>query len=140
MNYQKPEYYIPPVDAAPAEPPIPSTPDKASITAVVNAADNIADKIVPGHNINISGMRIKITPDDEEGLGVFFVPCSGGIPALATNSPETNERNLLTVKVPENLPEGDYLLRVITRYSGTNLLKYHRSIDYNNILTCKKEE
>ncbi|MDR2534161.1 MAG: DUF4469 domain-containing protein [Tannerellaceae bacterium] len=138
MNYKKPEFYIPPLDASPAEQPIPAPPDKASIASVDNVVNNKHNSITPGHNVIISGIRIKITPDDEIGLGVFFIPCSGEPPVLAPNPPETNDRNMLTVKVPETLPEGEYLVRIITRYSGTNLLKYHRSIDYDKVLTCKK--
>ncbi|MDR2499241.1 MAG: DUF4469 domain-containing protein [Tannerellaceae bacterium] len=139
----RPEYYVPPpasyVNNSPPPKKIIAQPSEAFVDAVVDILSERADLLVPGREIRITGTRIKVTPDDEEGLGVFFVPKTRKRAPFAS-SPliSINERALLHAQVPNDLPQGSYILRIVTRYSGTNLLKHHRVIDYKNIVSCEE--
>ncbi|MDR2929021.1 MAG: DUF4469 domain-containing protein, partial [Cytophagaceae bacterium] len=84
-------------------------------------------------DIRIEGDKLKIAPDGEEGLGVFFVNADGeAIPVtrrLTQNDPKT-----LIARVPA-LPSGQYTLRVVTRYTrGADLLNEPRIIEYDRLL------
>jgi hypothetical protein len=85
--------------------------------------------ITPDEDLLIAGDKLKVTPDDEAGLGVFFVDAQG------TDHPVTHRltENLpskLIVRVPALVP-GAYTLKVVTRFSNsTTLLKEPRAISY----------
>ncbi|MDR2927072.1 MAG: DUF4469 domain-containing protein, partial [Cytophagaceae bacterium] len=87
-------------------------------------------------DIRIEGDKLKIAPDGEEGLGVFFVGDSGEtIPV--TRRFTQNDPKTLIARVPA-LPSGQYMLRVVTRYSnGTTLLNTSRVIEYDRLLTVQ---
>lgn len=93
----------------------------------------IDGSITPNDDIRIEGDKLKIAPDGEEGLGVFFVNATGtAIPVtrrFTKNKPKT-----LIVRVPA-LPAGDYTLQVVTRFTGgSQLLKEPRAIEYTKLL------
>ncbi|MDR2798811.1 MAG: DUF4469 domain-containing protein [Treponema sp.] len=90
--------------------------------------------ITPDEDIMVSGDKIKIVPEDEEGLGVFFVGVSG-TETRVTRKLTENMPKKLVFRVPSLAP-GSYTLKVVTRYShGAQLLKDPRSIVYEFPLT-----
>lgn len=96
-----------------------------------------ADHIVPGEYIRIEGKNIRIFPEDEAGLGVFFVSETGTVTPV-THRLTTNTPSKIEAQVPPTLPYGDYTLRLISRYvaSGTTTLNEPRIIEYRNPLTA----
>ena len=106
----------------------------AFIGLVTDTATGLADgTITAGDDIRIDGDKLKIAPDGEEGLGVFFVNADGeAIPV--TRRLTQNDPKRIIARVPE-LPAGQYILRVVTRYTtATTLLKEPRIIDYDRLL------
>jgi hypothetical protein len=82
-----------------------------------------------GDFLEITGERIKVAPENEPGLGVFFVkPNTPPYPVTYTllkNDPRT-----IIAQIPANLPDGDYTIRVVTKYSNhKQMLKEARTID-----------
>ncbi|MDR1324713.1 MAG: DUF4469 domain-containing protein [Treponema sp.] len=85
--------------------------------------------ITPDEDILITGDKVKIAPEDESGLGIFFVDAQG------TEHPVTH-------KITENLPKklivrapalaaGSYTLKIVTRYSNAKILVQEpRAITY----------
>jgi hypothetical protein len=102
----------------------------AVIGLVTDAATGKTDgTITPLDQIIIEGAKIKIAPENEDGLGVFFVN-EDGIATLSTHRLLQNDPKKVITQVP-NLMAAQYTLRIITRYSnGTVLLKKPRTIDY----------
>jgi hypothetical protein len=90
--------------------------------------------ISAGDDIRIEGDKIKIAPDDEPGLGVFFVDDSGtATPVTRRLTDNTPER--LLARVPALTP-GQYTLQVVTRFSNSAVqLKEPRTIKYEQLLT-----
>jgi hypothetical protein len=81
----------------------------------------------------VDGFKIKIIPEEEEGIGVFFVGDGADVPVVRRFSHNTPKH--LTIRVPELTP-GQYRLKIVTRYSnGNTLLKEHRTIESEQILT-----
>jgi hypothetical protein len=107
----------------------------AYIGLVTDTATGLSDgTITAGDDILIEGDRLKVMPEDEEGLGVFFVGSGGGITPV-TRRLTQNEPKTLIARVPE-LAAGKYTLRVITRFTaGSALLKEPRTIEYEKELT-----
>jgi hypothetical protein len=90
--------------------------------------------ISAGDDIRIEGDKIKIAPDDEPGLGVFFVDDSGTATPVTRRLTDNTPKRLLA-RVP-SLPAGEYTLRIVTRYSSsTTNLKETRVIEYERKLT-----
>lgn len=107
----------------------------AFIGLVTDAATGKTDgTITSNEDVIIEGERIKIAPEDEAGLGVFFASVPGGeIPAahrLIQNSPKK-----LIVRAP-SLPAGTYTMVIKTRFSaGKTMLKEPRIITYDQRIT-----
>ena len=106
----------------------------AYIGLVTDTATGKTDgSITAGDDIKIEGDKIKIMPDDEAGLGVFFVS-SDGTATQVTRRLTQNDPKTLIVRVPA-LAAGTYTLRIVTRFSnGSTLLKEARTIEYNKSL------
>jgi hypothetical protein len=94
----------------------------------------IDDKIAPGDDICIKGYKLKVLPNDDANVGVFFVNAAGTA-VQASQRLIQNDPKVLIARVP-TLPAGQYTLRVVTRYStSSRLLKTPRKIDYERLLT-----
>ena len=106
----------------------------AFIGLITDTTTGLADgTMTSGDDIMIEGEKIRVLPEGDAGLGVFFVNSEGEeIPV--TRRLTQNDPKKILARVPE-LPAGQYTLRVITRYtSGTVLLKEPRIIDYDRPL------
>jgi hypothetical protein len=85
--------------------------------------------ITRGGDIIITGGKIRIAPDGEEDLGVFFLDVNGERYSLAYPITENNPKRIVC-RIPD-LPDGVYTLEIVTRFtSGNNLLKQPRTIVY----------
>jgi hypothetical protein len=85
--------------------------------------------ITPGEDIIVTGDRIKIAPEGEEGLGVFFVDADGAGHPLGRKITENLPKKLV-FRVP-SLAAGEYTLKVVTRYThSARLLNEPRDIVY----------
>jgi hypothetical protein len=85
--------------------------------------------ITPDEDIAITGDKLKIAPEDDPAMGVFFVGEDGAEHPL-THRVSSNQPKKLLVRVPPLAP-GAYTLKVLTRYShGAVLLKETRIISY----------
>jgi hypothetical protein len=106
----------------------------AFIGLVTDTSTGLADGIITANeDILIEGDKLKIMPEDEAGLGIFFVDNSGNaIPV--TRRLTQNDPKKIIARVPA-LPVGEYTLRVVTRFSNsTQLLKESRIIEYDKKL------
>jgi hypothetical protein len=85
--------------------------------------------ITSGEDILVTGDKIKIAPENEAGLGVFFVGADGETHPVTRKFSENLPKKLLFRA--STLDEGEYTLKVVTRYShGSLLLNEPRSIVY----------
>ncbi|MDR2691242.1 MAG: DUF4469 domain-containing protein [Dysgonamonadaceae bacterium] len=85
-------------------------------------------------DIIITGEKIKIAPDKDSTVGVFFVDDEGEDISLDYPMTENNPKRIVC-RVPE-LSYGTYTLKIVTRYVGnTTLLKQNRTIVYDVPLT-----
>ncbi|MDR1652775.1 MAG: DUF4469 domain-containing protein [Prevotellaceae bacterium] len=71
-------------------------------------------------DIIITGEKIKIAPDGEAGLGVFFVT-AGGAETQDSNPLVQNDPKKIVCRVP-NLPEGPFTLKIVTCFTSGNIL------------------
>ena len=86
--------------------------------------------ITANEDIMIEGDKLKITPEDEAGLGIFFID-SAGAETVVTRRLTQNDPKKIIARVPA-LTAGEYTLRIVTRFStGSQLLKEQRVIDYD---------
>lgn len=111
--------------------------DGAFIGLVTDTATGLSDgSVTPGDDILIEGDKLKIVPEDEAGLGVFFVDASGeSIPV--TRRLTQNDPKKILARVPA-LPAGEYTLRVVTRYSSSSsLVNEARIIEYPKKLVVR---
>jgi hypothetical protein len=108
--------------------------DGAFIGLVTDTFTNLADgTITPNDDILIEGDKLKIAPDDETGLGVFFVNADGDVIPVTRRLTQNDPKSILA-RVPA-LPSGQYTLRVMTRFAGSaHLLKEPRKIEYDRLL------
>ncbi|MDR0374149.1 MAG: DUF4469 domain-containing protein [Treponema sp.] len=98
------------------------------------SADKTDGTITPDEDIIVTGERIKIAPEGEAGLGVFFVDAGGAEHPLAHKMTENLPKKLV-FRVPA-LAAGAYTLKVVTRFSSSStLLQHPRSITYEFPLT-----
>jgi hypothetical protein len=100
------------------------------ITLVTDIATGKTDgTITPDEDILITGDKIKIAPEDEAGLGVFFVDAQGTEHPVAHKITENLPKKLI-IRVPA-LAAGSYTLKVTTRFSnGSTLVQEPRAITY----------
>jgi hypothetical protein len=86
--------------------------------------------ISAGGDILITGEKIKIVPGDDSVFGVFFVDVNGDETPLDYPMTENNPKKIVC-RVPSQLSDGTYTLRIVTLYSnGSTLLKNPRTIEY----------
>ena len=89
--------------------------------------------ITANDDILIEGDKIRIAPEGEADLGIFFIDASGTGTAVTRRLTQNDPKKLLA-RVPD-LPAGEYTLRIVTRYSSsTVLLNEARVIDYSKKL------
>ncbi|GHT22980.1 hypothetical protein AGMMS4957_13910 [Bacteroidia bacterium] len=107
----------------------------AYIGLVTDAATGKTDgTATPNEDIIIEGDKIKVAPDGETGLGVFFVAAGGTETPVAHRLTENNPKKVIA-RVPA-LTAGTYTLVIKTRFtSGNNTLKDVRTITYSQSLT-----
>ncbi|MDL2314937.1 DUF4469 domain-containing protein [Bacteroidales bacterium OttesenSCG-928-C19] len=92
--------------------------------------------ITPNDDILIEGEKLKIVPEDDDQVGIFFVDDNGNSTQVTRRITQNDPKKLLA-RVPD-LPNGEYTLQVITRYStGPTLLNEARVIEYPKKLTVK---
>ena len=106
----------------------------AFIGLVTDTVTGLADgTITAGDDIRIEGDKLKIAPEGEEGLGVFFVSADGDVIPV-TRRLTQNDTKRLIARVPE-LPAGQYTLRVVTKFSqSSTFLSEPRTVDYDRLL------
>ena len=108
----------------------------AIIGIVTDTATGKTDgSITPTDDIFIEGDKLKIAPEDEAGLGVFFVN-SADVATPVTRRLTQNDPKKILARVPA-LPAGEYTLRIVTRFSTGNsiFLNEARTIEYERKLT-----
>ena len=108
----------------------------AFIGLVTDTATKLTDgSITANDDILIEGDKLKIAPEDEDGLGVFFVG-SDDVAIPVTRRLTQNDPKKILARVPA-LPAGEYTLRIVTRFSTGNsiFLNEARTIEYERKLT-----
>jgi hypothetical protein len=98
----------------------------ASGTIITSVTDvksgSVNGTLTPGRNIKITGTKLKIDGTDPS-LGLFFVPDAGGNPIQVDPSDMVVNHPSELIAVIPALAGGVYRVRIITQYSGSNLLK-----------------
>jgi hypothetical protein len=90
--------------------------------------------ITPDEDVIVTGDKIKIAPEDEKGLGVFFVNEKGEETPVTHKLAENNPKKLI-FRAPA-LADGVYTLKAATRFSSSSvLLQEPRIITYEFPLT-----
>jgi hypothetical protein len=107
----------------------------AYIGMVTDAATGKTDgAITPDEDVIVTGDKIKIAPEGEAGLGVFFVDANGAETPVTRKLTENNPKRLI-FRVPALAP-GVYTLKVATRFSNSSThLQDPREISYEFPLT-----
>jgi hypothetical protein len=102
----------------------------AYIGLVTDAATKAVDgHITPNGIMVVTGDKLRIAPDDNPEMGIFFVDENGGKTQVTQIS--QNDPKRLTALVPP-LAAGTYTLQVVTRFSnGSTLLNVARTIVYD---------
>jgi hypothetical protein len=94
----------------------------------------------PGGDLLVDGAKIRVAPEDGEGVGVFFVD-DAGTETPVTQRLSRNDPKHLTVRIPTDLAVGSYRLKIVTRFSNnTTLLKENRTLLSEQTLTVKNPE
>jgi hypothetical protein len=106
----------------------------SSVTDVKTGSQN--NLLTPGRNIKISGSKLKITGDDPL-VGLFFEPEAGGAPVPVDSSDLVINHPAELIAVIPNLAPGVYRLRLVTQYSGSNLLKHPHTVTFDKPLTAQ---
>lgn len=107
----------------------------AYIGLVTDTATGKTDgSITAGDDIKIEGEKIKVSPEGEDGLGVFLVGSDGTVTQV-TRRLTQNEPKTIIARVPA-LAAGKYTLKIVTRFSSSSqALKETRTLEYNKALT-----
>ncbi|MDR2651591.1 MAG: DUF4469 domain-containing protein [Prevotellaceae bacterium] len=92
--------------------------------------------ITPDETVFIKGNKIKIFPENEEELGVFFTNVNTGDIYQVTHKLTVNLPKEIVARIPD-LPVGTYLLTVVTCFvkSRQHRLQSPRIIEYQQPLT-----
>jgi hypothetical protein len=108
----------------------------AYIGLVTDGATGKTDgTITPYDTVIIEGNKIRIAPDDEDGLGIFFIRNGTTQQYQVTGRLIQNDPKKIIARTPD-LPSGQYTLNIITRYAANNKpLNEPRTITYNSVLT-----
>ena len=92
--------------------------------------------ITVGDDILIEGEKLKIAPEGQAGIGVFFVNEAGTATPVTRRLTQNDPKKVLA-RVPA-LPKGEYRLQVFTKYSqGSVHLNEARIIEYSKLLIVK---
>lgn len=107
----------------------------AKIGLVTDTSTGLANgTATAGDDILIEGDKIRVI-GEAEGVGVFFVD-EAGIAKPVTRRFTQNDPKAVIARVPTDLADGTYTLRIVTQYSNTStLLKDTRTIEYDRALT-----
>lgn len=107
-----------------------------SILQVTDVKSGSVNDITPGRNLKISGNKIKVAGDNPNN-GVFFVN-TGTQERIAVESNDmvTNNPSELIIVIPD-MASGTYTLKVLTQFSGTQMLKESRMASFDKILTAQ---
>jgi hypothetical protein len=114
-------------------------PDNSVINSIADiASDTVNDKLPPGGIANIKGNRIKITGTDPT-IGLYFTEQETKeetpIPSTAIG---TNDPSKISFVIPASIVPGDYLLSIVTQYSGGGKeRKDPKTIVLNHVLTVE---
>jgi hypothetical protein len=113
--------------------------NSAYIGKVINAATGLAnDVIMPGDDTIIEGDRIKIAPENDSSIGVFFKNIETGTVYPVTKRLTQNNPKKIIARTPD-LPAGKYSLYIVTRFSQSKqLLLAARTIVYDRPLEVKQ--
>jgi len=85
-------------------------------------------------DIMIEGDKLKIMPEDDFNLGVFFVDANGEEFRVDRRLTQNDPKKIIA-RIPDSINPDEYTLRIKTRFSqGQTLLKEVRVIDYERIL------
>jgi hypothetical protein len=94
--------------------------------------------ITPDEDVIVTGDKIKIAPEGEAGLGVFFVNESGAETQVTHKLTENNPKKLI-FRTPA-LADGVWRLKIATRFSkSSTLLQEPRTITYEFPLTVGQQ-
>lgn len=106
----------------------------ATIGLVTDTATELTDgSITVGDDILIEGEKIRIA-GEAEGIGVFFVDAAGKATQVTRRFTQNDPKAVLA-RVPANLADGNYTLRIVTQFSNNStLLKEPRTIEYERPL------
>jgi multidrug efflux pump subunit AcrA (membrane-fusion protein) len=109
----------------------------ASLTDVVSGRVN--EVLTPGGMANIRGNRIKII-GDKPGLGLFFTnQDTQEVVQVPDTAIGVNDPSKLIFIIPPDLPVGNYLLSIVTQFTGSNGRFLHdpRTISFNQLLAVE---
>jgi hypothetical protein len=108
-------------------------------TAISKVIDVVSGEtnttLTPGGAVNIVGSKIKIAGDNEQ-VGISLInQANQEVTPIPSSSIAINEPSKITFVVPAALPAGDYVLRIVTQFSTSNmLLNEPRVYNFDNIL------
>ncbi|MCD8270005.1 MAG: DUF4469 domain-containing protein [Parabacteroides sp.] len=107
----------------------------AQIGLVTDEATGLATGVItPGDDILIDGEKIRVA-GDAAGVGVFFIG-SDDVSHPVTHRLSKNDPKCVRARVPADLADGKYTLRIVTQFSNTStLLKEPRTLEYERQLT-----
>jgi hypothetical protein len=110
----------------------------AYIGWVVNAVTGKADGvIVPDDDVIIEGEKIKVAPDNDESLGVFFTNIETGVATKVSKRLVKNDPKTIIARAPA-LSAGKYSLSIVTKFSTSIVtLKAPRTIVYEHPLSVE---
>jgi hypothetical protein len=112
----------------------------AIIGMVTDSATGLTDgSITPGDDIVIEGNKIKITPNNVDTIGVFFID-SEGTAHKVTRRFTQNTPKCVIARVPAGLTAGEYTLKIVTKFSGAADLRDPRAIVYSLPLTVAEQK
>ena len=107
----------------------------ARIGLVTDTATGLNDgSITAGDDILIVGDKIRVA-GDEANVGVFFIDADGKASPVTRRLTQNDPKTVLA-RVPADLPDGSYTLRIVTQYStASTMLKECRFVEYERPLT-----
>jgi hypothetical protein len=111
----------------------------AYIGLVTDAATGNTDGTATAHDdIIITGEKIKIVPEDDETIGVFFRNIQTGETYRVSRRLTQNDPKKIIARLPD-MPTGSYTLTIVTRYTQSHnvLLNEARTIVYERPLTVE---
>ncbi len=104
------------------------------VTRVLDVkSGSINDRVTQNYNLRITGQKLKIAGDHPD-VGVWFVQDNGNGLKVDPSDLVTNNPSELVIVVPTMVP-GEYKLKIVTQFSGSNLLKEPRSFVFDKPLT-----